>query len=156
MLLALDNSLSCGWALGAGGEIAFGTRVFEGFSGNDARVGRRFRAWLDEMIDAKNPATIIIERPFLRGEVSWLLFGMAWESQRAAEARNIRCYDYSPQTIKKFLTGDGRAKKPDMVRAARARGYNVNNDHEADAIGLLLCHEARFSKPVDNPPPRLL
>lgn len=158
MILALDISLNVGWALGAAGEqIAFGTRIFKGISGDDARVGRRFRAWVDEFLAEKKPAAVVIERPFLRGDSSWLLFGMAWEAHRAAECLNIPRYDYAPNTIKKFMTGDGRAKKPQMVQAARLRGYNVGTDHEADAIALLLCHAAsRPKKPVDRPPSLLL
>ena len=42
------------------------------------------------------------------------------------------------KTIKKFATGNGNAKKPDMVHAMRARGYTPVDDNEADALALLL------------------
>ena len=155
MFLALDISLNTGWALGSEGEISFGTRIFSGYSGDDIRVGRRFREWLEAFLDKTRPETVIIERPFFRGDCTWLLVGMAWEAQRAAEARGLPRFDYAPSTIKKFMVGDGRAKKPQMVKAARLRGYNVGNDHEADAVGLLLLHRAEMSKRIDKAPPRL-
>lgn len=39
-------------------------------------------------------------------------------------------------TIKKFWTGSGRAKKPDMIAEAVKRDYNIVDDNEADAIAL--------------------
>lgn len=156
MIVALDISLNTGWATGAGGQIAFGTRIFSGSAGDDARVGRRFREWVNEFLDQQKPQTVVIERPFFRGDSTWLLVGMAWEAHRAAEERGIPRFDYQPSTIKKFLAGDGRAKKPQMVQAARMRGYNVTNDHEADAIGLLLYHQRIIGRPLDEKPPRLL
>ena len=43
-----------------------------------------------------------------------------------------------PSTIKKVLTGNGRAKKPEMVLAARDRypGLDIHNDDVADAIAV--------------------
>lgn len=155
MFVALDISLNTGWALGSKGAITFGTRIFSGHSGDDIRVGRRFRDWLEAFLDQHQPSAVVIERPFFRGDCTWLLVGMAWEAQRAAEARGLPRFDYAPNTIKHFLTGDGRAKKPQMVQAARLRGYNVTNDHEADAVGLHLLHDAEMAKRVDKPQPRL-
>lgn len=39
-------------------------------------------------------------------------------------------------TVKKFWTGSGRAKKPDMIAQAQREGYDVTDDNEADAIAL--------------------
>lgn len=156
MEAALDISLNTGWATGAGEQIAFGTRIFSGCAGDDARVGRRFRSWVDGFLDEKKPSVLIIERPFFRGDCTWLLVGMAWEAHRSAEERGIPRFDYQPSTIKKFMTGNGYAKKPEMVRAARLRGHNVTNDHEADAIALLLYHRKQVvQRPLDEPPPAL-
>lgn len=140
MILSLDISLNTGWALGAVGEITFGTRIFAAHSSNIVRTGRRFREWLDPFIDQHKPTVIVLERPFLRGDCTWLLVGLAWEAQRAAEEREIPCFDYAVSTIKKYATGNGFAKKPEMVKAVREWGYNVTNDHEADAIAILMLH----------------
>lgn len=148
MIAALDISLNTGWALGAGGEITFGTRIFSGYSGDDIRVGRKFRGWVDSFLDQNRPEILLIERPFFKGTCTWLLAGLAWEAQRSAEERGIPRFDYSPMTIKKFMTGNGVAKKPEMVKAVRARGWNVTNDHEADAISLLLLHTEGRRPPV--------
>lgn len=151
MILALDISLYTGWAYGAGGNIAFGSRSFTAYAGNDIRVGRHFRGWVDAMLDEKKPEWLVLERPFFRGDCTWLLVGMAWEAQRSAEERGIKCKDYAVQSIKKHMTGDGRAKKPDMMRAVRRLGFAVTNDHEADAIAILRLHETgQRPAPVDD------
>lgn len=47
---------------------------------------------------------------------------------------------FSPTEIKLALTGNGAAKKgkdtPEMENAARALGFAVQNDHEADAVAI--------------------
>lgn len=141
--LALDISLKTGWACGAEGNLTFGTRDFSGLSGDYAVVGRRFAAWLNELLTKFEPGDLVIERPFLRNEgVSYLLGGMAWEAHRAAEIRNIPRKDYAPVSIKKFITGNARAKKTEVMEAVRGRGYAIMDDHQADAVALLLLHEA--------------
>lgn len=153
--LALDISLYTGWALrGADGVTTFGTRNFSGLAGPGGcpiRVGRRFRQWIDGFLDEHMPDVLVIERPFFRGDVTWLLVGMAWEAQRAAEERGIARADYAVNSIKKHATGDGRAKKPEMVQAIRLRGFKVQNDHEADAVAIMLLHaEGQKPAPVDD------
>jgi Holliday junction resolvasome RuvABC endonuclease subunit len=37
-------------------------------------------------------------------------------------------------TLKKFWTGKGNARKPDMMRVVRERGFEPDTDNEADAI----------------------
>ena len=47
-------------------------------------------------------------------------------------------------TVKKHWTGSGRAGKTDMIDQAKARGFGVKNDNEADALALLdviLCRD---------------
>jgi hypothetical protein len=39
-------------------------------------------------------------------------------------------------TIKKYWTGSGRAKKPDMIAEAQKRGYDIVDDNEADSVAL--------------------
>jgi len=41
-------------------------------------------------------------------------------------------------TIKKYITGKGNANKQMVIDAVNARGYQINDDNEADAIALML------------------
>ena len=142
-ILALDISLNTGWACGDADNIVFGTRTFHSHSHDLAVLGRRFRAWICDMIREHQPNAIVIEQGFYKNgkPTTMLLWGMIWEAHRAAELRNIPRQEYSPRTLKKFITGSGNAKKPEVVEAIKNRGHNVKNDHEADAISLLLMHE---------------
>lgn len=58
--------------------------------------------------------------------------------------RNIPVYGISISDIKKHVTGKGTATKEEMVEAIRAKGYQVLNDDEADAIGIYL---TAYNKP---------
>lgn len=151
MLLSLDIAHNTGWAKkGTDGVITFGTRIFSAYSCQQIIAGRRFRLWLNDFLDEDPPEALITERIFFKHQsATWLLAGLAWEAQRAAEERGIPHFDYQPQSIKLFMTGHGRAKKPEMVQAARLRGFNVHNDHEADAIATLLLHEKTITKTID-------
>lgn len=52
--------------------------------------------------------------------------------------RNIPVFGISITDIKKHVTGKGTATKEEMVEAIKAKGYQVNTDDEADAIGIYL------------------
>lgn len=57
--------------------------------------------------------------------------------QEFAEDRGVSLIGVPVGTIKKFATGNGRASKAEMVKAARDYGYVVSDDNEADALCLL-------------------
>ena len=46
----------------------------------------------------------------------------------------------APNTVKRVVTGNGRAKKPEVMKAVAAivPGVRVKTDHEADALALLI------------------
>lgn len=51
---------------------------------------------------------------------------------------DVRVVTFQPTTIKSFATGDGRAKKPQMIAALkRLVGIEVVSDDEADAVWIL-------------------
>ena len=144
MILALDISkTNTGWAAGGyGTEITFGSRSFAG-CGARAIVGSRFAAFLERMIPLFKPRALVIEAALLYGGAPFLLIPMGYEAEKVAYRHNITFSEYQPNSLKKFMTGNGKASKDDMVFAVRARGHKVNNDDEADAVALLLMHEAK-------------
>lgn len=144
MILALDISkTNTGWAAGGyGNEITFGSRSFAG-CGARAIVLTRFAAFLERMIPLFNPRVLVIEAPILYGGAPFLLIPMGAEAEKAAYRHNLVFKQYQPNSIKKFMTGTKKADKDDMVFAVRARGYQVNNDDEADAVAILLLYESK-------------
>ncbi len=71
----------------------------------------------------------------------------------AAEAR-IPTVSYHPTTIKKFATGDGRAGKPQMIRAAETMlGLETDDDNIADAAFILAMAQQGYglTRPATSP-----
>ena len=60
-----------------------------------------------------------------------------------AGALKLPIYAYSPSTVKKRLTGNGRCKKPEIIEAVAkivGRDFSLVNNHEVDAIAVGICH----------------
>lgn len=142
MYLALDIALQTGYAYGAGGDITFGTHDLREMPADNAVRGRMFRRWVAGLLDELEPHELCIEKPIFfhgaRSGATTLLHGLAWEAHRAAELRNIPRHDVYPQTLKKHVTGNGHAKKDEVMEAVKTAGHNVQNDNEADAVAMLM------------------
>ena len=66
--------------------------------------------------------------------------GLYWAIVIGLKKRGITVYTVPPKTVKKVLSGNGAAKKPEQL--ANARKYfgmdlTIKNDDEADALGLM-------------------
>lgn len=94
---------------------------------------------LENYIVLSDPAAVFYEHAaFQQG-----MAAQYWHSQRGILAalcqKHGRAYDgVNAMTLKKHTTGSGTASKPQMVAAVNARGYNVKDHNEADALALLL------------------
>ena len=149
-ILALDCSTHVGHAYFAdvGAKPRLGTwKAPKSWSMED--YGKRFHAfhnWLTDMLTTFNPDVLAFEAPVMvRGpnantteHILRTLIGLVSVAELIADLRGIRCFEVNVATAKKELSGDGRAKKDDMVIAATRLGYDVSNDHEADAIAVAL------------------
>jgi len=142
-VLALDISTRCGWAaLGADNRVRSGVEHLKPGSHPGqrllalrrhlvdlhAQIGPFEEVAFEELRFAKYPDAIILYGKFLGVVEAW------------ACANQIPLIGYAPAAIKKHATGNGAAKKPDMIAAVRARGFAPADDNEADAIALLRLH----------------
>lgn len=144
-LLALDLSTNVGWALFACRDDAaplmatwhapkvqadnYGLRFHE------------FELWLELLLDRFKPGVVAFEAPImprsmLRQHAARLSYGFAAETERIAYKRELRCIECHFSTVKVRLSGSGKTKKRGMISAAIRRGYDVETEHEADAIGV--------------------
>lgn len=150
-LLAIDCSSHVGFAFFASPTATPKLGTFKlPKSWAQENYGPRFKAfhdWLCDVVTTFEPEVLAFEGPFLpRGSSSFsstehtlrTLIGLASIAELIANLRNLRCFEVNVSTAKKRLTGDGRAQKNDMIIAATALGYEVANDHEADAIAVAL------------------
>lgn len=68
-------------------------------------------------------------------------------AQCDVDARGVK-----PSQIKSFATGNGRAKKHEMIRAAKVKlGIDTTNDNVADALWILAFAEAGFPQLATKP-----
>lgn len=63
-------------------------------------------------------------------------FGAAAICERLCHDQRVPVIEVPPLTLKKEFSGDGRT--PDLIQAARRRGFTCANDHEADALACWL------------------
>ena len=76
------------------------------------------------------------------GELGGVLKTMFWES-------GIDVMLVAPTSLKMIISGKGNAKKPDMRQALlNTFGYDIGQDDEADAAGLMLVGELTKGLPV--------
>ena len=59
------------------------------------------------------------------------------EAWTVSQGRFVKMMPLAVTTIKKHATGNGHAKKPEMMEAARKRGWDFKNDDEADALWIM-------------------
>ena len=108
-------------------------------------VGRFIGSYDDQLnaaIDLERPDRLVFEAPLMLGggdtniTTTRKLMGLASHTEFVCHRRGIVCREANVSTVKKFWAGTGRAKKPEMIAAARRWGHAVRDDNQADALGL--------------------
>jgi len=139
-ILALDLASVTGWATNVHGRRS-GVVDFALKRGESP--GMRFlraRAWLAELwclFDGQIDVIVYEQAHHRGGAATAVCVGLATELQAFAAQHNIETMPVHTATLKKFATGNGRSSKKDMVQAAMARGWEPQDDNEADAQLLL-------------------
>lgn len=163
-ILALDLGSRLGWAVTQRQGVADWPRThldWTAFNGDQAvrygsqQIGQSapgqlgaflasFEAWLCDMITVHDPKVLCWEATLSSGQFSsqaaaLKLMGLAALCEFVAYRRDLRTYMGHIHSCKKQWTGDGRAKKPAMIAAARDRGFNRTclDEHAADALAVL-------------------
>jgi Holliday junction resolvasome RuvABC endonuclease subunit len=140
IILSLDLATNTGWASYADGQITIGSASFALKRGDSP--GMRFlrcRSWLREMLKLlENIDLICYEQPHQRGgHPTQVAMGLVTEVLSFSARANIETTSVHSMSLKKWATGKGNAKKPQMIQEAKSRGYDVANDDEADAVLML-------------------
>lgn len=121
-LLTLDTGKNTGWAIRTReGKILSGKAMFPTHSGDTwGWIFRRYRAWLIRLLNEHNPSMIAYETPHHRGGPSTrALVGFVSHLQEVFCTRRI--YSIHTLTLKKYVTGYGRAEKEEMMEAVGKR-----------------------------------
>lgn len=139
-ILALDLGLKTGWALHVDGQVRSGVEEFK--TGRHTGAGMQFihfRGFLDRLHRDVPVGRIVYEevRRHLGVDAAHT-YGGFWAHLTAwCQEHQVPFEGVPVATIKKYATGKGNAKKPDMVAAVQRRYPTVTDDNTADAIALL-------------------
>jgi hypothetical protein len=137
VMLFIDPGTACGFAVGSPGAVVSGewdlkrTR-FDAWAMTPIRLKRH----LEELHKAAGFTHVGYEqvRRHMSTDAAHLYGALVAAIQEFCLTKGISYESVGVGTLKKFWTGKGNAKKPDMIRAARERGFEVDTDNEADAI----------------------
>ena len=141
VFLGLDLATRVGFAYGPGDRLpVVGSHALNAQANEIGAFLSEFEIWLARMLTHVEPVMVIFESPAPAGFNSLAsirkTLGLAGVTEMVCHRRNILVREVAPATVKKALTGDGRAKKPAMIAAARAWGVGPQFHDEADAFGV--------------------
>jgi hypothetical protein len=141
-VLALDLGTTTGWAMRlADGTIVSGTMQFRPsrYEGGGMRY-LRFRSWLDHLLNsARGIGSVCFEevRRHAGTDAAHLYGGFLAHLSAWCELNHIPYQGVPVGTIKRHATGKGNAGKDTVIVAMRSKGFNPEDDNEADALAIL-------------------
>ena len=141
-ILALDLGTTTGWAMRlADGVVVSGTMEFRSgrYEGGGMRF-LRFRSWLDHLLDGAKTIDLIHFEEVRRHagtDAAHIYGGFLAHLSAWCELKHIPYQGVPVGTIKRHATGKGNAAKDAVIAAMRARGFNPEDDNEADAQAIL-------------------
>lgn len=157
-VLAIDPGTRLGWAYFDGHRRESGVQTFDLKRGESPGMRWiRFNTWLETMLACRpghDEATgylrvdlVIFEQAHHRGgAATQVLNGFVTRIEEACARHGIDHTALHSGTLKKWTTGSGNAKKPEMIAAVQRRfmpevesliGVPELDDNEADAVALL-------------------
>lgn len=138
-ILALDLGTKTGWAM-IDGPVRFGTwdltpTRYDSQAMRFIRLEDRLRATFANT-DIK---LVVFEKvEFAKTTQAAQIWGGLFATMAAwCHKSGIEFEGVGVTVLKKFATGKGNAKKPDMIAACVERGWYVRDDNQADACWLL-------------------
>lgn len=128
--------------------IASGTIVTSSQISIEQRLKNIF-CKLSDILDIYKPDFFSIEETFVNNNpMSSLKLGQARGTAiLCAGLKDIPVYEYKPNTIKKSVTGVGKATKAQigMMIKCLLPAVNLKTEDEADALAIAICHVNNFS-----------
>ncbi len=164
-VLGIDpGSRLCGWGIidCDGGQLHHvdnGVVVLAPKQSLEARLGALLDA-VEGILSRHRPTTVAVEGVFQhRNPRSALVLGHARGVVLAAAARaGLEIHEYTPQQVKKAVTGSGRADKAQVQQMVSLRFKLPETPQEdaADAVAVATCHAQNlaFGLPKQTPTPK--
>jgi Holliday junction resolvasome RuvABC endonuclease subunit len=142
-ILALDLATQCGWATYRNGELRSGEWALGGRLKGWQRKAERVRTLQRMLLCVEpTPKLVVYEMPMhhQRSDEAHTFGHLEGKVLEWAAFSGLEVGWLVPSQIKKHATGNGRAKKPEMVAAANRRWrleLKAAAHNEADALCLL-------------------
>jgi crossover junction endodeoxyribonuclease RuvC len=106
----------------------------------------KLHSFIEKLITKYNPQMIGCERMFFNGtqktgrnkSASMMYTNMATAILHIVSTQaNIQFFDYPPTTVKKIITGYGRANKEEVIEKVKdITKIDIKTEHQADAIAI--------------------
>lgn len=147
-ILALDLATFTGWATLIDGKIKFGSEKFvdPNWDGHGARY-LKYEKWLnsfDTKFDLIAYETVMAHSAVYASHVYGAYLS---EVMKLGERTKTPYVGFGVKAIKKFWAGNGNASKKDMMNKSWDLGFNVKDDNQADALGILHLAESEYKPP---------
>ena len=139
-ILALDISIrNTGWALWDGSDYHWGSKSFLDAKEDYGLLFSEYEKWIGNMIFRHDPYLIAMEGTYfgMKGKSAYQLNVLNGITHKVSYIADISRTEYAVSSIKKFITGNGRASKEEVIEAITNKGFEVDNDDEADALAVL-------------------
>lgn len=165
-ILALDLATRLGWALWSPGTpLEYGSHLLPRTGPHAGTFLDAYRTWL--MPQLARLDLVVYEQPILpqrtRIETLRKLYSLAGFTELVCIDLKIRCREIPMQKWRKHFMGRGGGfkhigtdAKTMAIDEARARGFTIQGDDEADAIGIMDYTAAKLEIPTDWPDRGLL
>ena len=139
-ILALDTATQTGWAIADGKTIVeSGVQDFARRRGESPGLQfLQFRTWLKKFCLHFDIDLLVYERAHHRGGAATEIgVNLTGRVQEVAAELGKEYATVHTSTLKKWVTGSGRASKSEMIEAAKSiLGRDPIDDNEADAVHL--------------------
>jgi len=144
-ILSLDLGIHTGWACNTEEGLRYGTiNLRKSKKDTRGQIYYELNNWLIRMVwknvERSDVDMVAYEMPHNRGGATTeMLNTFAGTVQMVCYIWKIPHRSVHSLTIKKFMTGSGKATKEDMIKAVQKKhpGIKDLDEHQADAIALL-------------------
>lgn len=152
-IAAFDLALKTGWCIGdtanGGDDLNEKNHGVFDCAKHATDAGHRFfnfHVWFRRLIKEESPRVVYFEEVNFHTSLQngRIYGGLLSQVQLICHAEKILLRGKAVGTIKKHATGNGSAKKPEMIEAARRYGLSPIDDNDADAICLWYCAKEDF------------
>lgn len=142
-VLSLDPGLKTGFARSDGSSGLIDLSAFE----DHGCAAAFFHDWLDRELKDRRPVFVAIESHFTsrraRDQYASLTEWLCGVAHMVSWSHDVPRCERSARDVRKWLTGNPKAKDSEVIPAVRVRGFVPASPHAADAAALLCAVECR-------------